>query len=70
MSIALLRQIARQQLPLNVSDLDQVDEVRVLVDAGLIAAFEVRELRDSPVVRILAITSDGRRLIQRSMAFA
>lgn len=70
MSISLLQQLATQTLPLNVPDRDKVDEVRVLMRAGLIAAFEVREGRDAsrpgtPVVRILAITSEGRRLIER-----
>ncbi|MDM0032182.1 hypothetical protein QTI33_08545 [Variovorax sp. J22P271] len=71
MPILLLRQLATQLLPMNVSDRDKIDELRVLVQAGLIAALEVREGDDRdrpkiPTVRILAITGDGRRLLQRS----
>ena len=71
MSISLLRRVAGQVLPLNVSDHDQVDELRTLMNAGLIAAFQIRTGDDRarpgrPVVRVLAITQDGRRLLQRS----
>lgn len=73
MSIATLQQVARQRLPLNVSDDDQVDELRVLMAAGLIAALPLRAppkgdggSAGPPMVRVLAITPDGRRLLESS----
>ncbi|MGJ7492898.1 hypothetical protein [Variovorax sp. ZT4R33] len=76
MSIARLRQVARQKLPLNVSDDDEVDELRVLMAAGLIAALPLRvplapEEENAArvhMVRVLAITPDGRRLLARNAA--
>jgi len=75
MSIARLRHVAAQQLPLNVSDFDEVDEVRVLMSAGLIAGLRLRVAAEpdgptSPMVRVLAITPDGRRLLRRCSAVA
>ena len=77
MSIARLRQVAQQKLPLNVWDIDEVDELRVLMAAGLIAGLRLRAAFDAdsnasgaPMVRVLAITPDGRRLLQRSSAAA
>lgn len=74
MSIARLEQVARQKLPLNISDADEVDELRVLMAEGLIAALPVRapahdgSAAGRRMVRVLAITPDGRRLLQRSAA--
>ena len=81
MSIAKLRQIARQRLPYNVSDDDEVDELRVLMAAGLITGLSLKvppvphgrgDDRYCPVasrvIRVLAITSEGRRLLRRSDA--
>ena len=78
MSIAKLRQIARLRLPYNVSDDDEVDELRVLMAAGLITGLSLKvppvprgrgDDRYCPVasrvIRILAITPEGRRLLQR-----
>jgi hypothetical protein len=65
-----LRQVAQQRLPLNVSERDAVDELRVLMTAGLVAALQVRSVADdgsrTTSIRVLAITPDGRRLLQRS----
>lgn len=73
MSISLLRKVAASRLPLNVSDTDQVDELIVLMQAGLIAALRVRDESDRStqgrrIVRILAVTQDGRRLLCRAEA--
>lgn len=70
MSIARLQQVAAQRLPFNVSDFDEVDEVHVLMAAGLIAGMRMRvptvpDGPKNPMVRVLAITPDGRRLLQR-----
>jgi hypothetical protein len=75
MSIAKLREVAARQLPLDVSDEDEVDEVRVLMAAGLVAGLRLRIAAavDSPcvmVLRVLAITPDGRRLLQRNSSIA
>jgi hypothetical protein len=70
MSIARLQQVATQRLPFNVSEFDEVDEVHVLMAAGLIAGMRMRVAIEpdgptSPLVRVLAITPDGRRLLRR-----
>lgn len=79
MSIAKLKQIARLKLPHNVSNDDEVDELKVLMAEGLITGLSLRiprawysvgRSRDVNgmfhVVRILAITPDGQRLLRRS----
>ena len=81
MSIAKLRQIARLPLPFDASDEDDVDELRVLMAAGLITGLALTVPltprgrgggREGPltshVIRVLAITPDGRRLLRRSDA--
>ena len=75
MSIAKLQYVAAQRLPFNVSDSDEVDEVRVLMAAGLIAGLRMRVASmcdgpTGPLVRVLAITPDGRRLLRRCGAEA
>jgi len=72
MSIARLREVARHKLPLNISDVDQIDELRVLMAAGLLVALRVRTPSDDgegagvTTIRVLAITAAGRRLLARS----
>jgi hypothetical protein len=72
MSIARLREVARHKLPLNISDVDQIDELRVLMAAGLLVALRVRTASDdgagagAAMIRVLAITAAGRRLLARS----
>lgn len=71
MSIARLKQVAQAKLPLNVSDSEAIPELRVLMAAGLIAALRLRAANEpggdaAPVVRVLAITPDGRRLLSRT----
>jgi hypothetical protein len=73
MSIARLREVAAQRLPLNVSDDDEVDEIRVLMAAGLIAGMRLVRPASTDgtphaMVRVLAITPDGRRLLRRTTA--
>jgi hypothetical protein len=75
MSIARLREVAAQRLPLNVSDEDEVDELRVLMAAGLIAGLRLVGAASPDgarhlMVRVLAITPDGRRLLKRTAAEA
>lgn len=75
MSIARLRQVAARKLPFNVSDFDEVEELRALMTAGLIAGLRVRisaapDGASSPMVRVLAITPDGYRLLRRCDAAA
>lgn len=65
--------------PFSVSDDEEVDELRVLMAAGLIAGLSLKVPRTpcggrerqhglamARVIRILAITPDGRRLLRRS----
>ena len=72
MSISCLREVARQKLPLNISDADQVDEARVLMAAGLLVALRVRIPSEDgagtgvAMIRVLAIAAAGRRLLARS----
>ncbi|RYY92552.1 MAG: hypothetical protein EOO24_28795 [Comamonadaceae bacterium] len=70
MSIERLRQVAEQKLPVNVSDAYEVDEVQVLMTAGLIAGWRLRVDEDGArtpwAFRVLAITPAGRQLLRRS----
>lgn len=71
MSISKLKQVAQAKLPMNVSDSEALPELRVLMSAGLIAALRLRVAKEPggdsmPMVRVLAITPDGRRLLKRS----
>lgn len=73
MSIELLEHMAAQTLPLDCVDDDQRDDLLVLRSAGLIAALLLRQPAagepDGPVVvRVLAITPQGRRLLRRARA--
>lgn len=75
MSIARLKEVAARKLPFNICDFDEVDEVRVLMTAGLVAGLRMRVATEpdgptSPIVRVLAITPDGRRLLRRCDANA
>ena len=70
MSLSRLRQVAGARLPLNVSDSEAIPELHVLMSAGLIAALRVRAQAEPgggmPMVRVLAITPDGWRLLRRA----
>lgn len=71
MSISRLRQVAGARLPLNVSDREAIPELHVLMSEGLIAALRVRLEAEPgggcmPMVRVLAITPDGWRLLRRA----
>jgi hypothetical protein len=73
MSIELLARMAAQTLPVDCVDDDQRDDLLVLRSAGLIAALLLRqpaagEPSGPIVVRVLAITQDGRRLLRRTRA--
>ena len=76
MSIEKLRQLAGLDIPFNANDDDEIDELRVLMAAGLIAGLTLRVPagvdggpdRAARVIRVLAITPEGRRLLQRSGA--
>jgi hypothetical protein len=75
MSIARLKQVAARKLPFNVSDFDEVEEVKALIAAGLIAGLRVRgsaapDGASHRMVRVLAITPVGYRLLQRCDAAA
>lgn len=75
MSIARLALIAAQKLPLNVSDEHEIDELRVLMAAGLIAGLHLRSGAEPGLparrsVLVLAITPDGLRLLRRVSANA
>lgn len=71
MSIELLERMAAQKLPLNCFDDEQRDGLLVLRAAGLIAALLLRmpatQGPTGPVlVRVLAITPEGWRLLRRA----
>lgn len=71
MSIELLERMAAQKLPLDCVDEGQRDGLLVLRAAGLIAALLLRlpavgQPAGPLIVRVLAITPDGRRLLQRA----
>jgi hypothetical protein len=68
MSIAKLKEIAQQPLPFNVSDQDEMDEIRVLIAAGLIVGLRLRAAVKtdgsiSMMFRVLAVTPKGRHLL-------
>lgn len=70
MSIEVLQQMAARRLPLDCTDDDLRDHLLVLRSAGLIAAFALRLPRDAKapclrIMRVLAITPDGRRLLRK-----
>ncbi|MDA8447395.1 hypothetical protein [Paracidovorax valerianellae] len=69
MSLAFLRQLAAQPLPLNISDRDGIENVQRLRAAGLIAALVLRlphpdGTRGRTIARVLAITGEGRRVLR------
>lgn len=70
MSIARLQSLAGRQMPFNALDEFEIDELRVLVAAGLIAALRLcmagKDGRSVPMVRVLAITPAGRQLLRRA----
>jgi len=72
MSLSRLRDVARNKLPLNIADVDEIDELRVLIAAGLLVGLRVRgptgeDGHAGPLmIRVLAITGAGRRLLARS----
>ncbi|RZA28713.1 MAG: hypothetical protein EOP02_06605 [Proteobacteria bacterium] len=68
MSIAKLREVAQQPLPFNVSDQDEMDEIRVLIAAGLIVGlrlrFAVETYRNTFMMfQVLAVTPKGRHVL-------
>lgn len=70
MSIELLRQVAAQKLPVDCFDEDIRDGLLVLRSAGLIAALTLRTQANgrnpgTVLVRVLAVTPEGRRLLER-----
>lgn len=70
MSIDRLKQVAARKLPITICDFDEADEIHVLMAAGLIAGLRMRMSHEAdgptgPMVRVLAITPDGRRLLRR-----
>jgi len=70
MSIALLKYIEGQSLPVNVTDAGEVDALRLLRAADLVAAMVVREASAEGagrhIGRVLAITAKGRVALRES----
>lgn len=60
MPIELLRQLSEQSLPVTVEDLADIDKLRVLRAAGLVACTMSAPECAEPFARVMAITKEGR----------
>lgn len=63
MSLQLLRDLCRSQLPCTVTSENAIDQLRVLRAAGYIAAFLPAPGSPAKEGRVLAITSTGRSAV-------
>lgn len=64
MPIALLRELAIQDLPATLTTEDDIDKVRVLRAAGLVVGMISAPANLKPFARVLAITSVGWQALQ------
>lgn len=64
MSQELLHQISKQTLPLTITDMEEIDELRALSAAGHVAALLPSIHAKKPFARILAITKQGREALR------
>ena len=64
MPLELLQKISRKPLPLTVTDLAEIDKLRVLRAAGHIAVLLPPVNAEKPFARVLAITEEGREALR------
>lgn len=60
MPIELLRQLSEQSLPVTITDLADIDKLRVLRAAGQVACTMNAPGSADPFARVMAITKEGR----------
>ena len=70
MSMNLLRDLASQALPVEISDPGNIDAVRILIAAGLVVAMVPRPLRtknrfEQPPATVTKVTRLGKQMLQR-----
>ncbi len=65
MSMELLRELAQTSLPCTVTQAHEIDRLRVLRAAGHIAALLPAPGSNSQLGRVLAITGEGRKALER-----
>lgn len=63
MTLKLLHKISKQTLPFTVTDLDEIDKLRVLRAAGHLAVLLPSCNAKTPFARVLAITKKGREAL-------
>ncbi|MDR6536696.1 hypothetical protein [Variovorax soli] len=66
----LLRDLASQELPVEISDAGHVDAVRILIAAGLVVAMVPRPVRtknrfEQPPATVTKVTRLGKQMLQR-----
>lgn len=65
MPVEYLRELARAQLPMTVTDEASIDKLRVLRAADLVSAMLPSPHAEERYARVLAITAQGRALLHR-----
>ena len=71
MSMNLLRDLASQELPVEISDAGNIDAVRILIAAGLVVAMVPRPVRttknrfEQPPATVTKVTRLGKQMLQR-----
>jgi hypothetical protein len=60
----LLQEIAHRRLPMTVTDIENIDKLRVLRAAGHVAVFLTTVRERKQVARVLAITEKGREALR------
>lgn len=64
MTLELLHKISKKQLPLTVTDMDEIDKLRLLNAAGHLAVLLPSFNAEKPFARVLAITNKGREALR------
>ncbi len=64
MPMKLLLGLSRSRLPVSITEPQEIDKLRLLRAAGLVAALLPGVRATAPVARVLAITRKGRQELQ------
>lgn len=64
MPLELLHQLSKKSLPLTVTDMEEIDKLRVLRAAGHVAALLPSINAKKPFARVLAISEEGRKSLR------